>query len=46
MELNVPDDEPVEFMCECGDLRCTEVVTLTLGDFEQFSEPGSISAHR
>jgi hypothetical protein len=45
-ELRVPDDEYVDFMCECGDLRCTEVVTLKLGDFHQFTEPGSISGHR
>ena len=44
-ELGVPDDEQVDFMCECGDLRCTDVVSLRLGDFDRFSEPGSISAH-
>lgn len=44
-ELRVPDDETIDFMCECGDLRCTEVVSLKLSDFDRFTDPGSISAH-
>ena len=43
--LRVPDDEIVDFMCECGDLNCKEVVGLELGDFDRFTEPGSIHAH-
>ncbi len=44
-ELRVPFHERVDFMCECGDLRCKEVVSLRLHDFDRFSEPGSITAH-
>lgn len=33
-----------QFLCECGDLRCDGLVTLTLEQFEQ-SEAGSVLAH-
>jgi hypothetical protein len=32
---------PVEFLCECGDLRCPRTVRLTLEEYEQ-SGPGSV----
>ena len=44
-ELRVPDHEFVDFMCECGDLGCREVVVLRLRDFDELSEAGSINAH-
>jgi hypothetical protein len=28
------DIEPVPFLCECADERCTEIVRLTLADYE------------
>ena len=34
----------VEFLCECGDLRCQRLVELTLGDYSARS-PGSVRAH-
>jgi hypothetical protein len=33
-----------QFLCECGDLRCDGLVTLTVAQFER-SEPGSVLAH-
>ena len=33
-----------EFMCECGDLRCRQIVELTLPDYDTRS-PGSVLAH-
>jgi hypothetical protein len=34
----------LEFLCECGDLRCRQLVKLTLGDFGART-PGSVRAH-
>jgi hypothetical protein len=28
-------DDPVEFVCECGDMRCTAAVPLTLAEYER-----------
>lgn len=30
----VSDGAEVEFVCECGDLRCTETVALTFEEYE------------
>ncbi len=27
--------DPVDFMCECGDMKCTRVVQLSLRDYER-----------
>jgi hypothetical protein len=27
--------DPVDFMCECGDVRCTRVIQLTIDDYER-----------
>jgi hypothetical protein len=41
----LPDDEaPFEFLCECGNLRCRQNVTLTLAEYDA-SQPGGVSAH-
>ena len=34
----------LEFICECGDLRCKELVKLTLDEFEN-SRPGTVVSH-
>jgi len=34
----------VEFLCECGDLRCRELVGLTLAEYETH-QPGAVRAH-
>jgi hypothetical protein len=36
--------ELLDFMCECGDLRCVTFVELTLAEYEAM-EPGSVLAH-
>jgi hypothetical protein len=36
--------ELCEFICECGDLRCTEVVTLTAVEFRE-TLPGWVVSH-
>jgi hypothetical protein len=33
-----------EFLCECGDLRCRQLVELTLSDYRA-TPPGSVLAH-
>ena len=39
------DPETVyEFMCECGDLRCRQLVLLTVAAYDA-SEPGSVRHH-
>jgi hypothetical protein len=45
-ELRVPDTETADFICECGDLNCKQVVTLKLRDFDRLTGPGSINAHQ
>jgi len=33
-----------EFLCECGDLRCRELVKLTLAEYDE-SDAGFVRAH-
>jgi hypothetical protein len=33
-----------DFLCECGDLRCRQVVKLTPAEYDE-SEAGSVRAH-
>jgi len=41
--------DPIDFMCECGDVRCTRIVQLALDDYERLrSDPthfGVIPGH-
>jgi hypothetical protein len=30
----LPDDEPVEFVCECGRLDCSQPVRMTVAEYE------------
>lgn len=32
--LDAYDDTPIPFLCECADLRCTEIVRLTPDEYE------------
>ena len=32
--------EPVPFLCECADIHCTEVVRLTIAEYEHVRESG------
>ena len=34
-----------DFLCECGDLECSETVSMLLGDFAQSSSVGAFTAH-
>jgi hypothetical protein len=34
----------VEFLCECGDLRCQRLVDLTLSEYDALP-PGAVLAH-
>lgn len=34
-----------EFLCECGDLRCPQRISLTLDGFREAAEGGSLVAH-
>ena len=34
----------LEFVCECGDLRCNAIVTMTLADYAK-TTPGSVVGH-
>ena len=45
VELRVADDVPLEFVCECGDLRCTALVNITLPEFDRLARPGVVTAH-
>jgi hypothetical protein len=45
VQLRVADDVEVEFVCECGDLNCREVVSLRLLEFDRLKKPGSVTAH-
>lgn len=37
--LRLPlDGEPAEFVCECGDVDCADVVPLTLDEYERVRE--------
>jgi hypothetical protein len=39
------DSETVyDFVCECGDLRCRQLVSLTLAEYDE-SEAGSVQTH-
>lgn len=42
--LAVNGDTSFDFVCECGDLRCTELITLTLAEYER-RHPGTVVAH-
>lgn len=33
------------FMCECGELACSETVPMPLGGYDGLSVPGDITAH-
>ena len=33
-----------EFVCECGDLRCKQIVNMTLADYAK-TRPGSVVGH-
>ena len=45
-DLRAPDHEFADFMCECGDLGCRELVTLRLSDFDELTDAGSVNAHQ
>ena len=32
--LDVVEDTPLPFLCECADVRCTEIVRLTAAEYE------------
>ena len=34
-----------DFVCECGDLECSELVCMPLSSFDESSRPGSIVGH-
>ena len=44
-EAGASELEPCDFLCECGQLSCTEVVRMPRSSFDESSEPGSIVAH-
>ena len=46
VELRVADDVELEFVCECGDLNCKEIVSLRLREFDRLTRPGSLTAHQ
>jgi hypothetical protein len=33
------------FMCECGELSCSETVAMPLGGYDSDSAPGDVTAH-
>lgn len=33
--------DPVDFMCECGDIECTRVVQLSVEDYERLRSDGA-----
>jgi hypothetical protein len=37
----VPDEERTPFLCECADERCSEVVLLTLAEYERARSNGN-----
>ena len=39
-----PDDAPVEFVCECGVVTCTESVSLTLAEYDRVRSDGATFA--
>jgi hypothetical protein len=41
----VDADLPLEFMCECGRIECTEQIVLLLRQFDRSAPAGSIVAH-
>ncbi len=41
----VDADLPLEFMCECGRLECSEQIVLLLRQFDRSSPAGSIVSH-
>jgi len=41
----VDADLPLEFMCECGRIDCTEQIVLLLRQFDRSAPAGSIVAH-
>ena len=41
----VDADLPLEFMCECGRIECTEQIILLLRQFDRSAPAGSIVAH-
>ena len=45
-QLRVADDVELEFVCECGDLNCKEIISLRVIEFDRLSKPGSVTAHQ
>ena len=43
--LGEPLDWSWPFVCECGDLSCSELASIPLAHFDESSRPGSIVAH-
>lgn len=41
----VDADLPLEFMCECGRLECSEQIVLLLRQFDRSAPAGSIVGH-
>jgi hypothetical protein len=41
----VDADLPLEFMCECGRVECSEQIVLLLRQFDRSAPVGSIVAH-
>jgi len=44
-DAGADEDAVREFVCECGDLSCSELVSLPLSTFDEASAPGSIVGH-
>ena len=42
----VDADLPLEFLCECGRVECTEQIVLLLRQFDRSAPAGSIVAHQ
>jgi hypothetical protein len=44
-EAGAADLDVRDFVCECGDLSCSELVSLPLWHFDESPSPGSITGH-
>jgi hypothetical protein len=43
-DLDGDERSELAFVCECGELRCTRLVNMTLAEFAG-TQPGSVVAH-
>lgn len=44
-EADASDGAVREFVCECGNLSCSEQVSMALSEFDASSRPGAIVGH-